>query len=173
MRRIVAALSCSLLLAGVASAQSAPFQTGQWGVEANVGGGSGTLLRFTSPTSAFVLGGSMSFRRSEIDFDSGTSASSEMALISMNLGRRAYRRATGQIRPYSTLGITVGAGTQWQWLAGVFGDIGASYFVTDRLNIAAAGVLTAQYQESDLSGNLVTQTSFQVSGPRLSVGFLF
>lgn len=175
--RVLLLAGCSILLAAApASGQSAGFRVGQWGVEAPLGSSSGTLLKFNDPAGAWVIGAGLIFQRSELTVGTGTSNTNETSFLSFRLGRRWYQRSSGELRPFSSLGLSGGIGTQSRWMAGLFGEFGVSYFLTDRVNLGTSALLNAEWSKSEpggAGGAELKQTLISVVGPRVLVGFLF
>ena len=176
MRRIaVVVLGMALLSTQASAQQQGEFRAGRWGAEASLGGARAALLRFTSPSAAWVFAFDASYDR--VEFESGIpgnpSVSDDNTLIRFDVGRRTYSRPTGAVRPFSTLGLTVGAGTGFT--GGAFADFGATHFFTDQVSVGASGGLTVLHQERDSgpAGGDIKQTSVQLSGPRIFVGILF
>ncbi|MEX2179516.1 MAG: hypothetical protein WD801_12450 [Gemmatimonadaceae bacterium] len=183
---LMVSLSCVALFPGASASQTvhAP-EAGTRGLEAGIGsGGSGSLLRFTSPAAAWVHGLSASYLNvvSTIpSFTGGTETRtvSDFALIDLSFGRRRYGAIDRAVRPFNTLGVTVGTGFGTgapRWSGGVFADLGMSYFVTEHAILSAGWIATMSYSTGG-NGSGVSfgnrQVRASVSGPRLMFALYF
>lgn len=151
---VLAALS---LLPGAARAQgSAPTtHAGQWGAEAGIGSGNtATLLRFSSPSRAWLLGFDGSFAHDKQELSGVTD---ENALTRWNVtaraGMRSYRGGDSALRPFTSVGLLAGVGhaesgnlDSNQWMAGAFFELGGSWFFNPHASLGASGQLTGAYQ---------------------------
>lgn len=145
-----------------------PFRPGQWGGELTVSGRNGIdleagLLRFLSPRSAIVLAADGDFwhRSAEQPDYAGTDAEKDdgnNALLRLRLGYRGYTPTRFSFARYTTLGVSVthvnqtldtelpGSTGKYSYNGvGLFGELGATYFVTPALGIGASGILSAEY----------------------------
>ena len=126
-------------------------RAGAWGAEIADPYGGATLLKFASPTSAWSLGVSASAGRvtggSIFPSDEQTNGS-----VSGSLGHRWYRRASADAHLHPTFGVGVLAqyfrdhnadDTQDNWIAGPYGDFGATWFFTPHVSLGALGRLSA------------------------------
>lgn len=128
-------------------------RAGSWGAEAVLSTGVGAnVLRFTSPTSAWLAGLSFSLTHQTDDmsaFPGGTNQSGWVGFTAARLGRRWWSGDRGErIRPLAGLGVLGGlsSGVGFQsWNAGGYGELGATYFYSPHVSIGAAGELTAVY----------------------------
>lgn len=143
-----------------------PFRRGQWGAEVGLFSGlRGGLLRFSTPTRAWLLDLSVS-GSAESSTSDGRTVTSGLASVQLRIGRRAYRpllRRTGssdaRVAAFGAFGGSVGG----YWTAsggldsrqsrvgvGVFVEPGATAFVTDYLALSAAveAILEGEYGSS-------------------------
>jgi hypothetical protein len=143
--------------AGAASRDSLPFRARQWGAEFAIDDGTVGLgvLRFRSARSAWFLDASFlagwSDRESSIGNESGNDV-----FVRGRVGSRTYRPVRAAIASHVGIGVT--GGYAWlrrgdyrthTWDAGVFGELGAAYFVTPHLSLGArveASVLFSEFQ---------------------------
>lgn len=167
-----------LLLAGArvgraqapVAADSLPFTRGQWGVQ--VTGGENLVsvgaLRFTSPRAAWLLDIVASVTRSEVRVDSSAGAPlppdadashvNTSGGANVRVGRRSYHALGRGVASFATAGVSAGySGARWTQAGGsrattvtggLFGDLGATYFVTPHLGLGAAVTLEASYARS-------------------------
>ena len=137
---------------------SLPFRRGQWAVQF-VGSLSVAVgvLRFRSPTSAWVVLPSVSGGHSEsFDGDTLTSINSQ-ANLDVRLGLRSYRRLGSRVLGYHTLGVQLGfdhsvlaspfLGTSSSngFDAGPYVDVGSTYRVTTYLGIGVNAAASIRY----------------------------
>lgn len=133
----------------VAAQQEQGPTRGTWGVEGSSRLG-GSLLRFRSPASAWVMqvgGGYM-----HVSQDGPTAFLSPPADnqvdATLRFGLRRYRRTQDQARPFTTLSIVGGYEDVFRmrtWTAGVSGDVGAAYFFTPHVSLGGAGELEVDH----------------------------
>lgn len=147
-------LLTALLLTQATPTDSLPFHTGQWAAQFQ-GGFSFTslgFLKFRSPAKALVLdirvGGSHS---EDLATDSTGPHFGDLrsqAFITLRFGWRHYHPSGAKIAGYYSLGgiagfthaVSVSPGFRSQsngWNTGVFGDVGASYFLTPKVSLGA------------------------------------
>jgi hypothetical protein len=130
-------------------------RAGSWGAEAVMGDGFGAnLLRFSSPTAAWLAGLSFAAIHQTdnfSDFPGGENQSGWLGYGNAHLGRRWWRGGSGErLRPLAGVGA-LGAlyrnpGSR-SWNAGAYGELGASYFFSPHVSLGATGELTAVYSE--------------------------
>lgn len=143
MRRVLVSF---VLLAGCALPVLAQTDTGpkagSWGAEA-ASGSSASLLRFRSPSSAWVLG----FNAFLVSEDADADATSGRA--DLRLGVRKYRRVEERVRPYTTLSALVGYDDfgENDWRFGAAVDMGAAYFFSSHASLGAAADLSVTYRK--------------------------
>jgi len=158
-----------LLVPGIAAAQEAtrpdttPFHAGQWAAQFGLGFNltSLGLLKFRSPTSAWLVDAGLSGHHTETRLGSSVAMDSRFT-VGLRLGRRRYHlaRAQGRVAAFHTLGVSAGfqhfgftqpfgpAGESNGWNAGLFGDIGGSYLVSSNLSLGATAGLSLSYNRS-------------------------
>ena len=178
MRRRCVAVALATVLAAFSSARlvgqtpDSVFHHGQWGVEfvASNGVTGAGLIHFRSPTRAFVLDLSGSVATSTLT-SSGMTNSGNASNVVVSLGARRYRSVTTRVLFLRTLGIEGGythqflaGGSQEAWLAGLFGELGASWLVTPHLALGGAWRLSADYSHlAASSGGVTNATGHQIT----------
>jgi hypothetical protein len=128
-------------------------RAGSWGAEAVFGSGVGAnVLRFSSPTSAWLAGLTFSVTHQTEDFTGftgGTGQSGWLGFGDARLGRRWWSGDRGErIRPLTGLGVLGGVSSNenfQSWNAGAYGELGATYFVSPHVSLGATGELAAVY----------------------------
>ena len=147
-----------------------PFRRGQWGAEVGLFSGiRGGLLRFSTPTRAWVLDLSGFGSAEKSTHSDGRTITSGSASVQLRIGRRVYRpllrRAGGRDARVAAFGAFGGSvGGYWtssgafdsrQSLVGfgAFVEPGATAFVTDYLALSASaqGVLVGEYDTSSFT----------------------
>jgi hypothetical protein len=153
-------LSPGILLAQDPPADSLPLRAGQWAAQFGGGFSLATLgvLRFTSSRRAWLfdvqLSGGHSHTTNTVATASGDTtieSFTSSAGISFRLGRRFYRSAerAGPVTPFVGIGALGGfshsadggpsGGFEGNgWTAGVVGEVGGMYWVTDHLSLGAS-----------------------------------
>ena len=141
--------------------ESLPFRRGQWAVQfvGSLGAAVG-VLKFRSPSSAWVVLASVSGGHNEsFDGDSLTGISSQ-ANVSVRLGLRTHRRLGNRVVGYRTVGAQLGfehrVQTQPFFGTGMFNaldvgpyvDVGSTYRVTTYLGIGANAQASVRYGRS-------------------------
>ena len=138
-----------------ATVDSTAPRRGTWAGEVAFGGGtSASILRFRSPRSAWLLGAEVSAlhlreENPETPFEPATTETSIFVNLLARAGRRNYARV-GDLRPFHGAGIIGGyfhTDDQDAWNAGVYGELGASYFFTPHVSLGTAGEVNATYGE--------------------------
>lgn len=180
--------SCFVALTIVATLSNAAPAEAQdtllrWGVEASTGG-TGSLLRFRNPTSAWVLNAAFFYDRIDEPDPPSPLARGDLQLISAEarFGMRFYRRVQEKTRPFTTVsallgyqGIGSGGGTR----PGVALELGASHFFTRHVSLGGSvdlrGYYWRQREQSGLPpGSIVTRRlSIGSGGVRLHGGVYF
>lgn len=166
--RGLAIAALALAAPALTHAQTAPeLRAGRWAGEASLGPGglSGALLRFTSPSAAWLVGVNFELERTTVDDDSELLPGEEAddAGTNVNLGARlGFRRYAGAgsaIRPVTGVGVLgsvfrldQGASLNEQSAVGAYGELGAVYLFSSRVSLGAAGELRATYNVDRLSG---------------------
>lgn len=143
-----------------AGVDSLPFRPGQWGAEFAVDDGTVGLgvLRFRSPRKAWLLDASVSASWFETEAIFRETESGRSVFVNLRTGPRSYRPLATGSAAYVGTGLTGAYGwiadgnfRQRTWQAGVFGELGAVYFVTRRLSLGARVELSARYTASRVS----------------------
>jgi hypothetical protein len=155
--RLTAALAAALLTAAPAlhaqqTTDALMPRSGTWGAEAVYGNSfSANLLRFSSPTAAWLAGLSFNVVRQtdNVSGVAGNSQSYNLGFADARLGRRWWRGGTGErVRPLGGLGLlgglSSGSGLQ-SWSAGGYGELGGSYFFSPHVSLGATGEVVASY----------------------------
>jgi hypothetical protein len=135
---------------------SLPFRAGQWGAEFAIDDGTVGLgvLRFRSPRRAWLLDAAFNagWSDEESSFGSGNRTN---VFVRVRTGPRAYRPIHAASAGYVGIGLTgayswAGSENEYRrlWDAGLFGELGALYFVTPHLSLGAQIGLSARYTES-------------------------
>ena len=178
------ATALSLFIPAVVTAQTASDSTprpGSWGAEVVVRDGSAgaSLLRFQSSRTALVLG--LDFSVVNIDTDVGGSplatADGTSSNVAVRLGMRSYRQSSAEkLRPvigFGTRGSYGKSETNFStWTAGIYGELGAVYFLTPHVSLGGTGELQANYgkrKQTLGSGTEVEQTTTAFSGSLIRV----
>jgi hypothetical protein len=179
------------LAAQVVAVDSTMPRAGTWGAEAMYGGvPAATLLRFSSPSAAWLIGASFSMSRETSDdviFTSPTASSvvtetRVTSTIDARLGRRWWAGdARSRLQPLRGLGLAgsyVHYPSMISYLVGAYGELGATWFFTPHVSLGASGELLAGYGQDRLavgtSPDQVT-TRWQVRGNlvRVAAGVYF
>jgi len=165
------------------SPDSLAFRPGQWGAEFHVESGfaGAGALHFTSPTWAWLLDLGARYTRSAAA-SSGLAASNDALSLSLRIGRRRYAAITHHVAPWTAFGITALYG--WQRSTrdtltarghsiggGLFGTLGATWFVTPHLGLGAQWGVTALYiyqRDSDSFGDS-SYNALSVSLPNMAL----
>lgn len=149
-----------------AAAQNEGPSAGTWGAEASVGGVA-NLLKFRSPSSAWLFGlnGFAAFRNSDnASFDGSN------GYLTARVGRRNYRAVNEKVRPFSTIAFTGsiqgGDGFSRSWSIGPALEMGTAYLFSSHVSLGASAELAAQYENR--GGSLTSNgVSLSFSGLRL------
>jgi len=148
----------ALVLAGIiafssslaAQASDGP-KAGTWGVEGASFSSGASLLRFSSPRSALLLGATLNYQKVETD-GGGTGINSDLTAAEIRLAFRRYRHVDASLRPFFALGPIIRyskAGDSDGWGFGGSFDVGASYFFTPHLSLGAGYELSAVVQKME------------------------
>ena len=178
MHRSIGTLMAVILLAAAPlAAQDIAPRGGTWGAEVNVGDGTEvSLLRFSSPSRAWLLGLSFTASRERSDA-SGTTVDRNTGFVAAKLGHRWWSGTTAErLRPFTGLGVGgaySSTSTSRQHTGFVYGELGATYFFSPHVSLGAAGNAQVLYGE-DQFGTLLTRR-WLVRGTlvRLSAGVYF
>jgi len=187
MRTLALPVTLSLLLIPVVASAQAPASSdstpraGQWGGEVVIGPSAtgASLLRFQSPRLAWILGADFNISRRELEVDGPVDSDESQTLmdVAARLGLRSYRESSNdRLRPIVggglRLGLADGPNEVSSTSVGVYGELGAVYFVASHLSLGAAGELTAGYSKRTLDGIGTTTTeltSLEFSGSLVRV----
>lgn len=148
-----AAVSPSLLLAQTAPADTLPFRRGQWAAQLYAFSSQGFgVLRFRSPSSAWLLDGAV-----QVEDVQATQGDRTNASASLRVGSRAYRPVAPKVVRYLGVGVI---GSYWGfhnesattgivyrgWNAGggLYAEVGADYLITSHLGLGASANINAQ-----------------------------
>lgn len=129
-----------------APAQDTGPRAGSWAAEASPSGDV-ALLRFSSGTSAWLIGFSGFFDKRDEDGGAG-GLEGETASFTSRLGWRGYRGEDSRVRPFTTLAALVGyldTALGQTWLFGGEFEYGAAYFFTRSVSLGASFDLRATY----------------------------
>jgi hypothetical protein len=145
--------------ASPAAADSLPFRAGQWGAEFGLDNGVFGLgaLRFGSARSAWLLDASFSASWSEQEMSMSEDRETRSTFVGVRTGPRRYRPLGPDVASYAGAGVL--GSYSWQdangddfrgrsWQAGLYAELGAAYFVTDRLSLGAQASAAAAYYSS-------------------------
>jgi hypothetical protein len=126
-------------------------RAGSWGAEVTaVGSPTASLLYFSSPRAAWLLG--LTFDLAREKTDNGVIAESHnVGSVNARIGRRWWRGdAAARLRPLTGVGISGGISNASRggfWSAGGYGELGATYFFSPHISLGASGELAAAYSE--------------------------
>jgi len=164
MRHLPLMLGCACVLAvhaGPLAAQAtadtitAAFRPGEWGVGFIVRSSvtEAGVLRFSTPTRAWVLDGSASFDRQSISSTSQVvDQKANGASVSAQFGPRWYHAVSSHGVRF--LGLGISSGYAWSdasgpssdgslWSVGAYGEAGMQYMLTRYLGLGWRGTLSA------------------------------
>jgi hypothetical protein len=160
---LLTTLLCFSSLSAQESAAASPFHAGQWAMQ--FGGGANLfdlgVLHFTSPTAAWLL--DLSTSSVFIDATSTskisattTRANQQQLNLAARLGRRSYHTGRPRVVSFRTVAVESGwsdqlidvtAGTVrlTQWNAGLNGELGGAYLLTEDVSVGGTADLSAGY----------------------------
>ena len=153
---------------------TASYRPGEWGVGFILGNAvtEGGVLRFSTPTRAWVLDGSASIdRQSQSSSTVFGDQTSKSWYLSGQFGPRWYHAMSGHVARYLGLGASAAYGHAdfstssshaTIWSLGAYGELGMQYMFTRYLGLGWRGTLTASRAETnnkDLSPQGVATTS--------------
>jgi hypothetical protein len=149
---------------------------GAWGVEASYGGAVGaSLLRFSSPRAAWMLGASFAVGRETSDdvnpFGPTTRSTNTLGSVEARVGRRWWTGALNEaMRPFVGLGLggryTTFSNTR-TYEGSLIGELGATYFFGPHVSIGGAGelaVVRGQDRYSNPAGPNLTTDRWYLRG---------
>lgn len=168
MRLFPVVLLASLPLAVVPAQQPGPIK-GTWGIEASSRPG-GSLLRFRSPTSAWVAQASADYEHLSqaspaIPFSNGTE---DLVNVGLRIGVRTYSSPGEHLRPFRTISALAeyqqAYGLHW-WSWGAAADMGAAWFFSPHVSLGGAGELAVQYarRSTESSVGTIRQNQFGIA----------
>lgn len=153
-----ALLACPALLAGQEPAAET-FHRGQWGADVFISGGFGGagVLKFTSPSRAWVIDGFGFVRSDKTSPPQGfTGSTTRYANFTARFGRRRYKPMASRVLGTLTVGVsasyantrTDNSGTALSLRSlggGLFGELGGQWMVTPHLSLGATWGLALNY----------------------------
>lgn len=177
---------------GSPSLDTLPFRSGQWAMQFGGGFTLGSIgvLKFTAPTRAWLLdiavSGGHDKTTSHVTVPTDTTASSfeSRATVSVRWGRRFYQARGSKIASFQTLGVLGGfnhaaggssgggAGASNGWSAGVFGELGAGFFLAAKLSIGGAAAATFSYTRTITRSSVARSVSWSYQGSAPAVRFV-
>jgi hypothetical protein len=156
----------------IADTTTVAFRPGEWGagfiLRNNVT--SAGLLRFNTPTHAWVLDGSASFDRGSQSSSTSGDQTERSYNLAAQLGPRWYHAMSGHVARYLGLGVSGGyarsefAPTESHvsnWSIGGYGEAGMQYLITRYLGLGWRGTINASRVETNSSQ--LTPQGFLVS----------
>lgn len=162
-----------------------PFRSGQWAIELSGTQGSGNLgfLRFTSPGGAWLFAPG-------VVVSTGESGDSDVSVFGFDIraGRRGYRALGASTVSFLGLGLhgertsledddVGGESTSTDWTAGIYGELGGTYFFSPRFGLGASATAELAYLKStfEFAGAESEQSSVTFAFPstRLLVTIAF
>lgn len=163
-RRVVVVPAVALAVVSFVGTVQAQEPTGPvagtWGAEAR-GFFGASVLKFTSPASAWLLGGAGHYVTESSTGAVGSSSSDEHVSASVRLGYRRYRHADRPLRPYTTLSAIGQFYRQYSrvWGAGGAAEVGAAYFFSPHFSLGASGELHVLHMRRRSTSGGATATS--------------
>ncbi|MFL5607391.1 MAG: hypothetical protein ACJ8AD_13160 [Gemmatimonadaceae bacterium] len=153
---VAATLLASHDAAAQAATDSIGPRRGTWGVEASYGSSaSATLLRFSSPRAAWMLGASFVIGQETsdepLDFVGNTTRSTHtLGIVELRAGRRWWTGGLNEaMRPFVGLGLGgryANANRSRQTAGSLIGELGATYFFGSHVSLGGAGELSFAWQ---------------------------
>jgi hypothetical protein len=178
MRALI--VSAALAVPATTTAQQAGPSAGTWGAEAGLGGVDVSLLRFTSNTSAWLIGFSGFYNKRDEDDGGPAAFDNEATVATLRLGWRGYRTTDSRVRPFTTLAALVGyddtaLGAMWEF-GGEF-EYGGAYFFTRNVSLGASFDLRAVFgtgtRDNALLGDETDVTTVNVSAGLRFLGAVY
>jgi len=134
------------------------FRPGTWGIGFVVRNSvtEGGLLRFSTPTRAWVLDGTVSINTQKESGTGISDQSQETSILSAQLGPRWYHSMSGRATSYAGVGVSGGyshakisgnANHSDYWSGGAYGELGMEYLITRYLGIGWRGTLSGVRSE--------------------------
>ena len=138
-----------------AESTTAAFHPGEWGVGLVQGRylAEGGVLRFSTPTLAWVLDGVATYDRQVVSDAGpfGTDFTTHSSALSAQFGPRWYHGVNSHLARFGGVGVSGGyASTQFSqsdnsqktWIVGAYGEIGLQYLFTPHVGLGWRGTLT-------------------------------
>jgi hypothetical protein len=145
-----------------------------WAAEVALGGSTGaSLLHFVSRRTALLAGAEFALGHNESKSEiEGTTSESSFSNVTGRLGLRSYRDSgTERLRPVLGMGVRGSyaklSTDVHSWNAGIYGELGAVYFVAPHLSLGGTGELQATYgksQRAAITGMITETTSTTFAG---------
>lgn len=144
-------LAARPLHAQAAADTSRAFRGGQWGVEfiPSRSLAEGGVLRFSTPTLAWVLDGAVAYDHQSTTCDCAPDQSFYQFNANARVGARWYHSEYERVVRFIGLGVTgsylsdgqsfSGTSSQESWSAGVYGEFGLQYLFTRHLGLGVRG----------------------------------
>ena len=190
---VLLSLTPMCLAAQGSSFDTSGFHAGQWGVQVGTGGSlvNVGVLRFTGARSAWMLLVDFSgefLNGTQSSLGTTTDAKEHSVNVGVGVGKRFYQDPRHKVRSFQSIGLagsyldrrqtlSGSAYTFTDWSAGLFGELGAGYWVTPNLSLGATGTLSAGYshRKNGTSGNTLDEHGWFLSGVHvfLVVGLYF
>ena len=176
--RLIRLVTASLLVVpAVLAAQRSPSadsipHAGEWAAEVVLGPSftGASLLRFTSPRAALLLGADASVTRSKQESSGGFPNPPSFTRSTFNgrIGLRRYRSSSNEhLLPLIGGGVRGGymreSSNLRGWNAGAYGEFGAVYLVASHVSLGATGEVSVIRSTSKLTSNGVTSTATATS----------
>ena len=171
-----------------------PFRPGQWAAQFQAGLGFASLgfIKFRSPTHALILDLRIQGSHSEqvIDTTAGNrfAGLNSMAYAQLRFGWRGYHGDgnAAKVVAHHTLGVLAGlnhfvnnnpnTGSYQRngWVAGAFGELGATYLVTSSFGVGALGTASVTYSSSvyKSSGGGANSRDWSLDGSALAASLV-
>src|SRR4051812_10720680 len=141
-RRVALALAFVGIGSSVGGAQANAISPGTWGAEAS-SGPIASLLKFRSPTFAWLLGASALYSKQTTDMRNPVTGvtvttTDDVSAEALRLGVRRYAQGSGSVRPFSTLAVLAGydkTSLSHGFTYGGAGELGATYFFSSHASL--------------------------------------
>ena len=174
MRTLRFAAASLLVLPTMALAQRSATDSvpraGEWAAEVVLGPSitGASLMRFTSPRVALLLGADANVIHYDQDVEGFSPPSSTRSTLNGRLGVRRYRASsTERLLPLVGAGVRGGysrlESNFHSWSTGAYGELGAVYLIGSHVSLGATGEVSAFYAKTKQTANSTTSTSTQTS----------
>jgi hypothetical protein len=188
-RLLAAALVATPFALGAQTSAALPFHAGQWAIEFSGTQDSGNLgfLRFTSPSSAWLIAPGLVVATGQRDAGGGDEDVSFLG-VDLRVGRRGYRALGTSVVSFLGLGLHGQRTSQEEesdagdfstrfWSAGVYGELGGSYFFTPRFALGASATAELAYGKENIETGFgsadQSATTFAFPATRVMVTLAF